>query len=65
MNIAELKKIYWADANKFAHEFWDECGMEVIALWEACEKHRNQLPLSVLSRLDFLSKAAADFVEPD
>ena len=35
MTIEDLKRLNGTDGNEACHAFWDECGAELLALWEA------------------------------
>lgn len=35
MTIDELRNLNGTDGNEACHAFWDACGAELLALWEA------------------------------
>ena len=38
VNLEELKELHGTDGNEACHAFWDACGKELLALWEAANK---------------------------
>ena len=48
MTLEELKELHGTDGNEACHAFWDACGKELLALWEAANHvshdHSEQSP---------------------
>ena len=38
MTLEELNELHGTDGNEACHAFWDACGKELLALWEAANK---------------------------
>lgn len=38
MKLERLKELHGTDGNETCHEFWDQCGTEIIALMEAADE---------------------------